>query len=91
MENRILQWGSMTAGTSHLVKVYRQVIPAHLDFQAASGLGFFEIVFSCTTYWTGPVIGNIFKGSSWSNIIIGISFGWVIHPSTNNAYVLFHC
>jgi hypothetical protein len=59
-------------------------------YQDGSLLGWFKIGFVNTTNRTHPIIRNIFKWSTGSNIAIGISFKRIVDVATNGTFIFFH-
>lgn len=53
-------------------------------------LGWFKIGFVDTTNRTYPIVRNIFKWSTWSNIAIGVSFKRIVDVAANGTFIFFH-
>lgn len=50
----------------------------------------FEIFLSYSAYRAHPVVGDIFKGSSGLNAVVGIANFGIVDPVANSASVFFH-
>ena len=49
-----------------------------------------EVVLTNTADGAYPILGDVFKGCSWSDTAIGIAYFWIINITTCVANVLFH-
>ena len=52
--------------------------------------GFLELILAGTTDRTGPIIGDVFKGSACGNTVIRVTGSRIIFPVTNNAAIFLH-
>jgi uncharacterized membrane protein (DUF485 family) len=50
----------------------------------------FKVLFAYQAKWAGPVIGEVFKGSSRGNVVFGITYIGVVHPVAYSASILLH-
>jgi hypothetical protein len=64
--------------------------PRPKDGQGAAKSGFLELIFARTADRTGPVIGDVFKGSARGYAIVRITGSGIILIVTNNTAILFH-
>ena len=49
-----------------------------------------KILFSYATKRTGPIVRQLLKGSSCSDIMLGVTHFRVVHPATYGTSILLH-